>query len=124
MANEEGSIIPAALEQLIGGLGELATALGETARPAIAAVQVRLGEAIAARDRGDPPAAMRAIGEAMETLAALADRLDPHEAALMRAVSSHFRSALLRGDVPEAKQRLDVMFERSGARERKKAPGD
>jgi hypothetical protein len=38
----------------------------------------------------------------------------------MRAVSTQFRAALLLGSVPEAKQGLDVMFERSGAKERKK----
>jgi hypothetical protein len=37
----------------------------------------------------------------------------------MRAVSAQFRTALLRGNVPEAKHGLDVMFERSGAKERK-----
>ena len=120
MADEDGSVAPTALEQLIGGLGELRTALGAAAAPAIAAVQARLGDAIAARDRGDPAGAMRAIGEAMEAMAHLADRLDPQEAGVMRAVSAHFRTALLRGDVPEAKQGLDVMFERSGAREQKK----
>jgi hypothetical protein len=100
------------------------TALGAAAEPAIAAVQARLGDAIAARDRGDPAGAMRAIGEAMEAIARLADRLDPAEGAMMRAVSEHFRTALFRGHVPDAKQGLDVMFERSGARERKKTSGD
>ena len=70
---------------------------------------------MAARDRGDPVATLRAIGAAMEQLAQLADRLDPQDAMLMRAVAERFRAALLRGDVPEAKQDLDVMFERSGA---------
>lgn len=120
MADENLTTIPVALEQLIKGLGELETVLGAAAKPVVAAVQARLSEAMAARDRGDPVAAMRAIGEAMDQLAALADRLDPHEAVLMRAVSGHFRTALLRGDAPEAKQGLDVMLERSGARERTK----
>ena len=102
------------------GLGELRTVLGDAAVPVIEAVQARLIEAMAARDRGDPAAALGAVGEAMDQLAALADRLDPGEAALMRAVSTQFRAALLRGSVPEAKHGLDVMFERSGAREKKK----
>jgi hypothetical protein len=38
----------------------------------------------------------------------------------MRAVSAQFRTALLRGNVGDAKQGLDVMLERSGAREKKK----
>ena len=120
MADDYLSPIPIALEQLIEGLGELTTVLGAVAEPVIATVQARLAEAMAARDRGDPVATMRAIGEAMDQLAALADRLDPNEAALMRAVSAQFRSALLRGSTPEAKQGLDVMLERSGAIERKK----
>ena len=62
---------------------------------------------------------MQAIGVAMEQLAQLADRLDPHDAMLMRAVADRFRVALLGGDLPEAKQDLDLMFERSGARYRK-----
>ena len=121
MADAHLTTVPIALEQLIAGLGELEAVLGAAAKPVIAEVQTRLGEAMAARDRGDPVAMMRAIGVAMDRLAALADRLDPQEAALMRAASAQFRSALLRGDTPQAKQGLDVMFERSGARERKKA---
>jgi len=34
-------------------------------------------------------------------------------------VAGRFQGALLRGELPEAKQDLDVMFERSGARYRK-----
>lgn len=120
MANEHRADVPLALEQLVEGLGELGTVLGEHARPVIEAVRARLVEAMAARDRGDPVAALAAVGAAMEQLASLAARLDPGEAALMRAVSAQFQKALLRGNVPEAKQGLDVMFERSGAREKKK----
>jgi hypothetical protein len=110
--------VPNALEDLIAGLGELEHVFGEPARALIPAVQARLTEAAAARDRGDAVATMRAIGAAMEQLAQLADRLDPHDAMQMRAVAERFQGALLRGDVPEAKQGLDVMFERSGARYR------
>jgi hypothetical protein len=120
VANEHRPSVPLALEQVVEGLGELRTVLGEQAAPVIDAVQMRLIEAMAARDRGDPAAALGALGQAMDQLAGLADRLDPAEAALMRAVSTQFRAALLLGSVPEAKQGLDVMFERSGAKERKK----
>jgi hypothetical protein len=109
---------PTALEGLIAGLGELEHLFGEPARALIPPIQARLLEAAAARDRGDAVATMRAIGAAMEQLAQLADRLDPHDAMQMRAVAERFQTALLRGDVPEAKQGLDVMFERSGARYR------
>ena len=119
MADAHRPPIPTTLEELISGLGELEHLFGEPARAAIPIVQTRLTEAMAARERGDPAATMQAIGAAMEELARLADRLDPHEAMLMRAVAERFRTALLRGDLPEAKDDLDAMFERSGARYRK-----
>ncbi|MGH7787180.1 MAG: hypothetical protein ACRERC_09970 [Candidatus Binatia bacterium] len=111
--------VPAALEDLIAGLGELVHVFGEPARAVVPLVQAKLTEAMAARDRGDPVATMRAIGAAMEGLARLADRLDPPDAMRMRAIGEHFQTALLRGDLPQAKQGMDVMFERSGARQRK-----
>jgi len=121
MADDHRPPIPVALEQLILGLGELEQLFGEPARAAIPAVRSRLTQAMAARDRGDAPATMQAIGSAMEELARLADRLDADEAMMMRAIADRFRIALLRGDMPEAKTDLDVMFERSGARYRKRA---
>ena len=119
MADEHRPSVPAGLEDLIAGLGELEPLFGESAGAVIPTVRARLSEAMAARDRGDPVATMRAIGAAMEELARLADRLDPEDAMLMRAVAGRFQAALLRGDEPEAKQGLDSMFERSGARYRK-----
>jgi len=110
---------PARIEDLIAGLGELEQVFGAEARLLLPVIQARLREAAAARDRGDPVATMRAIGAAMEELARLADRLDARDAMLMRAVAQRFQTALLRGDVPEAKQDLDIMFERSGSRYRK-----
>src|SRR5262245_56170006 len=120
MADEHQPPIPIAIEQLVKGLGELEIVIGPNARATVAAVRNGLTQAMAARDRGDPVAALRLIGEAMEQLATLADKLDPSEAMLMRSVSDRFRSALLRGDLPEAKQDMDVMFDRAGAKERKK----
>lgn len=111
--------VPTALEDLIAGLGELERVFGEPARAVVPRVQAKLTEAMAARDRGDPVETLRAIGAAMEALARLADRLDPQDAMLMRAIGERFQTALLRGDMPQAKQGLDVMFERSGARQRK-----
>jgi len=119
MPNEHRPVVPLALEQVIAGLSELEVVLGIAVRGALTAVQMRLTEAMAARDRGDMVAAMQAVGQAMDQLAALAERLDPQEAMLMRMISDRFRSALLRGDQAEAKEDLEVMFERSGARERK-----
>ena len=117
MGNEHQSGTPA-LEDLIAGLGELEHVFGAAARARVPAIQARLVEAAAARDRGDAVATMRAIGAAMEQLAQLADTLDPQDAMQMRVVAERFQAALLRGDAPEAKQGLDVMFERSGARHR------
>jgi hypothetical protein len=119
MADEHQPAIPLAIEQVVSRLSELAVVLGEVATPALAAVERQLLEAMAARDRGDMPAAIGDIGRAMDTLAALADRLDPAEALLMRTLAERFRSALVRGDQSSAKQVAATMFDRSGARERK-----
>lgn len=121
MGNDHRPAIPTAIEHVVDAVSELETVLGEAGRQAIPFIQARLAEAMAARDRGDPVATVKAIRAAMEQVAAVADRLDPQEAAVMRAVAEHFATALLGGDLPEAKQGMDVMFERSGACERKKA---
>lgn len=118
MASEHQPPIPLALEQVVKGLGELEIVIGANARPIVAGVRDGLIRAMAARDRGDPVEALRLIGTAMEQLATLADKLDANEAMLMRAVSDRFRAALLRGNLPEAKQGMDVMFDRAGAKKR------
>jgi hypothetical protein len=120
MASDHRPTIPLGLEDVIRGLSELGVVLGEPGKQALPIIQARLTNAMAARDRGDPVAATEAIAAAMEQLVALAGRLDPAEATLMRAVAERFRSALLRGNLPEAKQDMDVMFLRSGSREKKK----
>ncbi len=120
MAGEHQSAIPIALEQLLTGLSELEIVLGEQARQVLPGIQARLRDAMAARDRGDPVAAMQAIAGAMMDLARLADGLDSREGTLMRAVAERFGSALLRGDEQQAKQSLDIMVDRSGAKEMKK----
>ncbi|MBI1813468.1 MAG: hypothetical protein HYR72_00675 [Deltaproteobacteria bacterium] len=120
MADEHQPAVPIAIEQVIARLSELEIVLGEPARAAIPAVRARLIEAMAARDRGDAPAALARVGLAMDNLAALADRLDPAEAMLMRAVAQRFRAALAQGDESTAKQAAADMFAQSGAREFKK----
>lgn len=105
---------------LVTRLGELEVVLGSAVGPELAAIRGTLVAALAARDRGDTPQAIVLIGTAMDRLSALADRLDPAEAVLMRALSATFRTALLRGDAAQVKQTTAVMFERSGAIERKK----
>jgi hypothetical protein len=120
MAHKHASEIPADLETVVTRLRELEVVLGKEVGPAIAEVQSTLIGAMAARDRGDVPGAIAQIGQGMDRLAALADRLDPAEATLMRGLAQTFRQALLRGDEAAAKQSTAVMFEKSGAVERKK----
>lgn len=57
----------------------------------------------------------------MDELAAYAGRLDPCEAGTMRDASQALQRALLRGDASAAKESAAVMFNRSGAVERKRA---
>lgn len=119
MSHKHDEPVPA-LEKVIAGLAELEVVLGTQVRPVISAVRATLVGAMAARDRGDVPAAMQRIGDAMDRLTRLADTLDPGEAALMRALAQNFRAALARGDEAHAKRDAAVMLQKSGAVERKK----
>jgi len=120
MVDKQAAEVPEALEALVARLGDLESAFGPSVRPVLDAVRDGLVAAMAARDRGDIPAAIRSIGTAMDRLAAYADRMDPSDAAMMRAVAHSFRAALLRGDNAGAKESAAVMFARSGATERKR----
>jgi len=116
MSDEHQPQIPNALEQMVLGLTELESVLGEAGRRAIPAVRDRLGDALAARDRGDPVAMLEAVGAAMQALAEVGEQLEPGEGQLMTMLAQRFQSSLMRGDLPDAKKDMDVMFERSGAR--------
>jgi len=120
MDDSHSAEIPHVLEQMVSGLGELAVVLGEAGKRAVPIVRQNLIEAMAARDRGDSEATMRAVAAAMREISALADQLDPREGQMMRAVAAHFESALRRGSVAEARRDAQEMFVRSGARERPK----
>lgn len=120
MAHKHEEAVPIALESVVSRLGELEVVLGAQAGPTVAAVRAVLTTAMAARDRGDMPAAIAQIGQAMDQLAGLADGLDAAEAALMRALAQTFRAALLTGDTARARESTAAMFEKSGATERKK----
>lgn len=112
----------AALEGVLLRLGEMGAVLGSAAGPVVDAVRHALIEAMAARDRGDMPAAVATIGQAMDRLSGLADNMvDPGEGAMMRAVAQAFRAALLRGDYSDAKAVAARMMRESGAVERKKS---
>jgi hypothetical protein len=106
---------PEALETFFARIGELKLVLGPAAAPGVDEVERLLREGLAARARGDVPAATAKIGLAMDRLAALASVVDPAEGAVMRAVAEHFRQALGRGALGEAKETAEVMRERSGS---------
>ena len=107
---------PPVLEMLLTRLDEIAIVVGPAAAPRLGAVRDGLTRALALRSAGDPPGAMRAIAAAMQTLAEIADALDPAEAAAMRAVAAHFTAALARGETAEMERTSEIMRERSGAR--------
>jgi len=113
MAHEFES--PPALEMLLTRLDEMAIVVGPAAAPLLAHVRERLRQALALRARGDVPKAVAAIRQAMEELAALADRLDASEGPIMRAAVEYFGTALARGLRDEVERAADVMRERSGA---------
>jgi hypothetical protein len=106
---------PEALEALFARMGELKVVLGPAAAPDVDRVERCLREGLAARERGDVPAGVARVTEAMELLAGLASHADPAEGAIMRAVAEQFRQALARGALGEAKERADAMRTRSGS---------
>ena len=106
---------PEALEALFSRLGELKIVLGPAAAPGVDQFEADLRSALAARHRGDVAAAVERIGTAMDRLAALAGAGDPAEAAMMRSLAAHFRQALVRGALGDAREAADVMRERSGS---------
>jgi hypothetical protein len=112
--------VPLAIESVASRMRELELVLGPQAAPVVAAVRAALIDAMAARDRGDLPQALRQIAAAMDRLTGLADGLDPEEAAVMRLLAQGFRNALMRGDQTQAKQEAAAMFARSGAVEAQK----
>jgi hypothetical protein len=111
---------PESLNTLLTRLPELEVVLGPQAKPGLLVVQKFLQEAVAARADGDVPKAGVKIGAAMDTLAQLADVLDPQEAALMRMLSVQFKQALSLGEQSEARRVSDVMRQNSGATIKKK----
>jgi hypothetical protein len=100
--------------RLAESLRELEVTVGPKARPVIAEVRTRLGEAAASRGKGDMPGAIAAIRMAMERLAALATELDPDEGQLMRVIAEHFGQALSFGDKGRAKVAVNFMRHKAG----------
>ena len=106
---------PEALEAFFSRVGELRAVLGPDAASGVDRLEALIGEGLAARDRGDMGTAVRQVTAAMEHLANLASRLDSAEGPMLRAMAEHFRQALGRGAIPEAREAADVMRERSGS---------
>jgi len=106
---------PEALEVLFSRLGELKIVLGPAAGPGVDEVGRLLREGLAARERGDVPAAVGSVGAAMDRLAALASASDVAEGAMMRAVAERFRRALAHGALGEARETADAMRVESGS---------
>ena len=119
MQHKHNDAVPLALEAVVTQLGTLLQGFGPGTEPVAAAIRASLIAAMAARDRGDVAGAINEIGGAMDRLIALADRLDPNEALLMRSIAERVRSSLHRGDLAGAKHGSAVMLDKSGAVERK-----
>jgi hypothetical protein len=106
---------PEALEAFFSRIGELKVVLGPRAAGGVDGLEALIREGLAARDRGDPAAAVTRIVQAMERLAELAGASEAAEAPALRAMALRFAAALGRGSLGEAKAAAEVMRERSGA---------
>jgi hypothetical protein len=113
---------PEALEAFFSRVGELKVVLGPGAADGVARLEALMQQGLAARDRGDMAAATTRIVQAMDLLAELANAAPGLDAAMLRAMADHFRGALGRGNLGEAKAAADVMREQSGARLTPKKP--
>jgi hypothetical protein len=95
-------------------LRELEVTVGPKARPAIGEVRARLAEAVAMREGGDMPGALRSIALAMRRLAALASEVDPEEGTVMRFIAENFTRALGIGDKDRAKEAVNFIRHKAG----------
>jgi hypothetical protein len=100
--------------KLADNLGELEVTVGPRARPVVAELRDRLRSAAASHERGDLPASLDKLRDAMERLAGVASELDPSEGALMRMVAQRFTEALMLGDKNTAKDAVNLMRHKSG----------
>ena len=81
--------------------------------PTASCYKVRMG--LSAAEAAELAARRARIMEAMDRLAALASDGDPAEGVMMRGLAAHFRQALVRGALGQAREAADVMRERSGS---------
>jgi orotidine-5'-phosphate decarboxylase len=75
---------PEAIEVLLARVGDLKIVLRAAAAPGVDRIAETLRAGLAARKRGDVPATVQRISQAMQEVAALAAHADPAEAAAMR----------------------------------------
>jgi hypothetical protein len=113
---------PEALEAFFSRVGELRVVLGPGSADGVARLEALMQQGLAARDRGDMAAATARIVQAMDLLAELATGAPGLDGQRLRAMAEHFRGALARGSLGEAKAAADVMREQSGARLTPKKP--
>jgi hypothetical protein len=106
---------PEALEVFFTRVPELRAALGPNAGDGVGRLEALIQEGLAAREQGDVPRAVDAIVRAMEMLADLAGERPELDGPMLRAMAGHFRQAMARGAVGEAKTSADVMREQSGS---------
>ena len=107
---------PEALEAFFTRVGELKVVLGGAAAPGVDRLEAVIQTALAARDRGDVPGAMRGIVSAMELLAELAGNTPGIDAAQLRGMAAMFKQAIAHGALGEAKTAAETMREESGSR--------
>jgi hypothetical protein len=119
VASEDLILAPENLMTLLQGLDGLGPALGPEAAENLGRVRESIEAALAAQADGRKPDAFTAITQAMRELVNLATRMDPAEAALMRAVAGQFELALQKGDSDHAAASVDRMREHSGAMKRR-----
>ena len=107
---------PEALEAFFTRVGELKVMLGGASAPGVDRLEAVIQTALAARDRGDVPGAMRGIVAAMELLADLAGNTPGIDAAQLRGMAAVFKQAIAHGALGEAKAAAETMREESGSR--------
>jgi len=107
---------PEALEAFFSRVGELQVLLGPGSTDGVKRLESLMQQGLAARERGDVPMATARIIQAMDLLAELASAAPGLDGQMLRAMAEHFRAALGRGHLGEAKAAADVMREQSGSR--------
>ena len=107
---------PEALEAFFTRVGELKVVLGGASAAGVDRLEAVIQTALAARDRGDVPGAMRGIVAAMELLAELAGNAPGLDATQLRGMAAVFKQAIAHGAVGEAKAAAETMRDESGSR--------